>query len=66
MEEDILTAARRVMRLVSVNITHDGGLLTIDTIRANEELRRQIEIETRKRQFSKENVTGKTDEGMPY
>lgn len=43
--ETLLTAARRLVRFLDVNNLQDGGLITNDTLRAHEELRKQVEQE---------------------
>jgi hypothetical protein len=44
-EETLLTAAKRIVRFIRVDDEHDGGLLSQQTIIANETLARMIERE---------------------
>lgn len=47
-EETLLSAARRLLRLVRINNERDGGLISNDTSNAAEILSRMIEEEDRK------------------
>lgn len=48
MDETILTAARRIVRMVRVDDQAHGGLLSIQTIQAANLLEQQITIEEAK------------------
>ena len=43
--ETLLTAARRIVRFVRIDDHREGGLLSLDTIKASETLAMQVEIE---------------------
>jgi len=47
-EETLLTAAKRIVRFIRADDEHDGGLLSQDTIAANETLAKMIENEEKK------------------
>jgi hypothetical protein len=44
-EETLLTAAKRIVRFIRVDDEHHGGLLSQDTVVANETLARMIDQE---------------------
>lgn len=46
--DNLLTAARRVMRFIRIDDQAHGGLLSQETIQANEHMSKHIEIEIRR------------------
>jgi hypothetical protein len=59
-EETLFTAARRLVRFIRVDDERDGGLLSKETIIANETLARMVEKEERRLKDELKNRT----EGM--
>ena len=53
-QETLLSAARRLLRLVRINNERDGGLISNDTSSAAEILSRMIEEEDRRAKASQE------------
>lgn len=53
MNETLLTAARRVVRFFKIDENH-GGLMSIDTIKAVDELDRQVLLEAKRQNVSPE------------
>lgn len=47
-DDNLLTAARRLVRFIRVDDQHDGGLLSRQTIQANEMLSRHVEAEEKR------------------
>ena len=47
-EETLYTAARRIVRFIRVDDERNGGLLSTETIQANETLARMVEDEERR------------------
>ena len=47
-EETLYTAARRIVRFIRVDDEINGGLLSTETIQANETLARMVEDEDRR------------------
>ncbi len=54
-QETLLSAARRLLRLVRINNERDGGLISNDTSSAAEILSRMIEEEDKKAKKEREN-----------
>ena len=52
--ETLLTAAKRIVRFIRVDDLAEGGLLSKDTVVANETLARMIEHEERQATITKE------------
>jgi hypothetical protein len=59
-EEDLFTAARRLLRDVTADSESEGGLLSIQTEQSADMLRRQIEKEEKRRKaLEDENVANR-------
>jgi len=56
--ETLLTAAKRVIRFIRVDDQHDGGLLSRQTIVANETLAREVDREEKR--VAREEMEGTT------